>query len=608
MSVLSNLNNPSDIKKLNISELKLLSNELREKIIQTTSKNGGHLSSNLGIIETTVALYHVFDFPKDKLIFDVGHQCYAHKILSGRRDQFDNIRLDGGISGFPSIEESEYDAFGTGHAGTSIPAGLGYCIARDKNNQDYSVINVVGDGSIVNGLNLEAISMSNHKPRNYLVILNDNGMSISKNVNGFYRHLTKTTTNRGYIGSKRALKKIFGNSFVTRGLVGIRNFFKRVFNNGQNYFEDHGFKYVGVVDGNNLKELVAILQRVKNALKEKAVILHIKTTKGKGFSRAEEHSDVYHGVSANLNTESGDFAKTLGKKLNEIIDKDKKVVAITAGMKIGTGLNQVEKEHKENFFDSGIAEEFAVTNAAGMAVGGLKPVVAIYSTFLQRGYDQIVHDVCLQNLPVIFCIDRAGLVGSDGKTHQGVFDLSYLSHLPNLSVLAPSTTAELEDMLEYALEKGSPFAIRYPKNSVFSRPVLSMKESLWETLKEGTDVYILAVGPNMVNLALKYASLDEKVGVINARSIKPIDKGMLNKISDKLVITIEENSIIGGFGSLVNSYYAKQSVCANVINLGVKDQFVEHGLIISQYEKNGLTIENISEIVKSFRGRHEKVV
>ena len=600
MSILESMKNPSDIKKLNLDELKLLSEQLREKIIQTTSKNGGHLSSNLGIVETTVALYHVFDFPIDKLIFDVGHQCYAHKILSGRDEQFASIRLNDGISGFPCIKESVYDAFGTGHAGTSIPAGLGYCIARDKQNQDFFVINIVGDGAIVNGLNLEAVSMSTTKPKNYLVILNDNGMSISKNVNGFYRHLSKTTTKRGYIGGKRALKRIFGNSFVTKGLVKLRNFFKRMVN-GNNYFEDHGFKYVGVVDGNNLKEMISILKRVKVALKEKAVILHVKTTKGKGFERAEEHSDVYHGVSANLNTESGDFAKTLGNKLVELIEKDSRIVAITAGMKIGTGLDVVEKKYKSNFFDAGIAEEFAVTNAAGMATGGLKPVVAIYSTFLQRGYDQIVHDVCSQNLPVVFCLDRAGLVGGDGRTHQGVFDLSYLLHVPNLTVLAPATTSELEDMLEYAIDKNSPVAIRYPKNSVADRPILGIKQSLWENIKEGKDVYILAVGPAMLDLALRYSEEDENVGVINARCLKPLCEKTLDQIKDKLIVTLEENSLIGGFGSLVSSYYRQAGASTKVVSLGVKDQFVDHGTITSQFEKNGLTLENLINIINKHR-------
>lgn len=600
MGVLEGIKNPSDIKKLKIDELKVLADELRESIINTTRKNGGHLSSNLGIVETTVALYHVFDFPKDKLIFDVGHQCYAHKILSGRYDRFDSIRLSGGISGFPSMEESVYDAFGTGHAGTSMSAGLGYCIARDKLGDDYTVINVVGDGSIVNGLNLEAVSMSNSKPKNYLVILNDNGMSISKNVNGFYRHLTKTTTKRGYVGGKRVLKKIFGNSFITKGLVGVRNFFKRIVS-GNNYFEDHGFKYVGVVDGNNLKELIKILPRIKQMLKEKAVILHVKTTKGKGLCVAEEHADVYHGVSANHTTESGDFALSLGEKLVSLIEKDKKIVAITAGMKIGTGLNLVEQKYKNNFFDAGIAEGFAVINAAGMAAGGLKPVVAVYSTFLQRGYDQIVHDVCAQNLPVVFCMDRAGFVGNDGRTHQGVFDLSYLLHVPNLTVFAPSTTVELMDMLEFALQKNSPVAIRYPKNSTTKRPLVSIKDSIWEKVSDGDDICILAVGPKMLDIALECAKA-MPITVINARCVKPLCEKTLDESKDKLIITLEENSVIGGFGSLVSGYYAKNGISAKVVNLGVKDKFIEHGSIDEQLKENGLTVENIFSVINAHKG------
>ncbi len=597
MGVLKVLKNPSDIKNLDFNQLNALVKELREEIISTTRKNGGHLSSNLGIVETTVALYHVFDFEKDKLIFDVGHQCYAHKILSGRKDDFDTIRLSGGISGFPCMDESKFDAFGAGHAGTSLPAGLGFCIARDKLNDDYAVINVVGDGSIVNGFNLEAVSMSNTKPKNYLVILNDNGMSISKNVNGFYRHLTKTTTKRGYVGSKKVIKKIFKNSFITRALTKIRNFFKRLVN-GNNYFEDHGFKYVGVVDGNNLKELLAILPRIKRMLKEKAVILHVKTTKGKGLEIAEEKADVYHGVSANLGTDSGDFATALGNKLNALIEKDNKIVAITAGMKIGTGLNIVEQKYKRNFFDAGIAEGFAVINAAGMAAGGLKPVVAVYSTFLQRGYDQIIHDVCGQNLPVVFCLDRAGVVGNDGKTHQGVFDLSFLLHIPSLTVLAPSNTNELNDMLEFAIEKNSPVAIRYPKNSIDERPLFSIKEGLWEKVREGKEVYVLAVGPRMLDLAIK---CDKSFGVINARSIKPLCEKTLEQIKDKLIVTLEENSLIGGFGSFVNGFYANKGISAKVINLGIKDEFISHGSIDDQLKENGLTVENIESVVNAYK-------
>ena len=425
-----------DVKKLNTKELEALAQSTREQIVQTVSKNGGHLSANLGMVETTIALHKVFDFSKDKLIFDVGHQCYTHKILSGRQDSFESIRLDNGISGFPDITESPYDAFSAGHAGTSISAGLGYCFARDKLNQDYTVVCVVGDGSFANGLNLEALIESHVKPKNFIVVLNDNGMSISKNKNGFYRMLSKSTTKRGYVGSKKLIRKIFGNSFITKGLAKFRNFIKRVINKS-NYFEPFGFKYVGIVDGNDIKDMTTILERVKLVAKEKAVFLHIKTKKGKGLKQAEEHADAYHGVGADLKVDNGNFGFALGQKLNQLIEKDNRIVAITAGMASGTGLSAVEKQYPKNFIDVGIAEEYGITLASGMAIGGLKPIVAIYSTFLQRAYDQILHDVCIQNLPIIFCIDRAGLVGQDGKTHQGVFDISYLSHLPNMKILAP---------------------------------------------------------------------------------------------------------------------------------------------------------------------------
>ncbi|MBO7345030.1 MAG: 1-deoxy-D-xylulose-5-phosphate synthase [Clostridia bacterium] len=600
MSVLSNISLPSDLKNLDDKQLNQLAEEIRQKILETTSKNGGHLSSNLGIVETTIALYHVFDFPKDKLIFDVGHQCYAHKILSGRMERFDSLRKDGGISGFPSISESEYDAFGAGHAGTSISAGLGFCSARDALNEDYTVINLVGDASIVNGLNLEAISMSTKKPKNYLVVLNDNGMSISKNQNGFYRYLSKKTTRRGYQGGKRAIKKIFGQSFITRGLAKFRNFIKRVIGGG-NYFENQGFKYVGVVDGNDIKELVKQLKQVKVLLKDRSVFLHINTTKGKGFEKAEERADVYHGVGENLKADCGSFAKTLGDKINSLIDNDKKIMAITAGMKAGTGLFLVEEKYKENFVDVGIAEDFAVVNACGMALGGLKPIVAIYSTFLQRAYDQILHDVCMQNLPVVFCLDRAGVVGSDGKTHQGVFDLSYLTHLPNMTVLAPSCCKELEMALDYALSLKSPVAIRYPKNQVGDRPILSFSDGLWETVKEGKDAVILAVGPKMLEIAQKCAEKDQSLGVINARSVKPLCSKTLDEISNKIIVTLEENSVLGGFGSLVNGYYNSKGVKARVHNLGIKDCFVEHGSIDEQLKNNGLTVEGVERIISAYR-------
>lgn len=599
MSVLDKIESPSDIKKLNIEDLKILSDEIREKIVSVISKNGGHLSSNLGIVESMVALYNSFDFDKDKLIFDVGHQCYAHKILSGRKGQFESIRKDDGISGFPDREESDYDTFTTGHAGTSIAAGLGLCSARDKKNQDYCVISIVGDGSFSNGLNLEALFSSHIKPKNFIVILNDNGMSISKNKNGFYRFVSKSTTKGGYIGSKKAFLKVFRRSFITRFFSKIRTLVKRIFNKN-NYFENYGFKYVGIVDGNNIKEMSKILEGVKKVAKEKAVLLHIKTTKGKGYKEAEEQADIYHGVSPNLVSESGTFSLALGKKINELIQKDDKIIAITAGMKDGTGLIEVEKVNPKNFIDVGIAEEYAVTLASGMAAGGLKPIVAIYSTFLQRAYDQIMHDVCLQNLPVIFCIDRAGLVGSDGKTHQGTFDLSYLSHMPNMTILAPNTDKELSDAIDYALSLNSPVAIRYPKNQIDNVPLVPLSQGLYNVIKKGEKANILAVGPNMLSAAKEVAKRIDNIGIISIRAIKPLCQDILMQIKDIPLIVLEENSSIGGLGSLITMFYADKNVRAKILCLGIQDGFIKHGSIKNQLKNVGLDNETITEKISKF--------
>ena len=608
MGVLDRLEKPSDIKVLKLNELKSLSSELRQEIIKTVNSNGGHLSSNLGVVDLTIALQKQFDFSKDKLIFDVGHQCYAHKILSDRKDKFSSLRQDDGISGFPCIAESEYDAFCSGHAGTSISAGLGYCMARDKLKQDYTVICVVGDGSLSNGLNLEALFSSSSKPKNFIVILNDNGMSISKNTSGFYKLISKSTTKRGYLGSKKVLRKLFGSSFITKGLAAIKDFIKRIFNNN-NYFEHCGFKYVGAFDGNDINELNKILERVKVVAQNRAVVLHVKTQKGKGFADAEIQPDKYHGVGANFNCEVGTFANALGEKLNELIEKDKSIVAITAGMKDGTGLSAVEKNHPNNFVDVGIAEEYAVTLASGMAIAGLKPVVAVYSTFMQRAYDEILHDVCLQNLPVVFCLDRAGLVGQDGKTHQGVFDISYLSHIPNIKILAPNNDFELKDALDYAFSLNCPVAIRYPKNSQLSLSEVAFKDSLWNQVKTGEKVNILAVGPNMLSLATSCAKQFEDVGVISVRAIKPLDEKMLLSIKDSALIVLEENSLIGGVNTLISQFYIKNGISVKMTCLGVKDEFIEHGSIQNQLQSTSLdyqTLTNqISKYILQMGGKNE---
>ena len=623
MSVLEKINSPEDVKNLKISELKELSGDIRKEIICITEKNGGHLSSNLGIIETTVALYHTFDFSFDKLVFDVGHQCYTHKILSDRKNRFSSLRKKDGISGFPNREESVYDAFTSGHAGTSISAGLGFCKARDLQNEDYAVVNVVGDGSLVNGLNLEAITAKDVKPKNFLVILNDNGMSINKNGNALYRLISKGAANVGYYKGKNFIKKIFKESFVTKFLRKIKNGVKGILLKN-NFFEQFGFKYMGVADGNDMKELVKVLNRAKSMMRYKAVLLHIKTTKGKGLKKAEERSDAYHGVGKNFDISGGVFADKLGKTLNKIIDEDKKVVAITAAMKDGTGLKAVEEAHSENFFDVGIAEEFAVTFAAGMAAGGLKPVVAVYSTFMQRAYDEILHDVCLMNLPVVFCLDRAGLVGADGATHQGVFDLTYLSSLPNMTVLSPVNEEELSDALQYALSLGTPVAIRYPRSDCALIPFEPFVKG-WQKIsvgkneeQNGTDnrnggsaqsnghinrVTVLAVGPRMVKTGVEIAKDIEGVEVYNAKTVKPLDADVLTKIKDTLVVTLEENTEAGGFGTSVLKYYAENGIKADVLPMGVKDKFIPHGSVDEQMAMNGLdkkTIEKkISERLKN---------
>lgn len=604
MNILDGIKNSSDVKRLSLKEKTELAGEIRDKILKTCSENGGHLSSNLGIVETTLALYSVFDFPKDKIIFDVGHQCYAHKMLSGRNAGFSAIRTDGGISGFPDREESEYDCFGAGHAGTSIAAGLGFCAARDALGEDFYVVDVVGDGAFVNGLNLEALTASQKKPKRLIVILNDNGMSISKNRNGIYTFLSKKSTKKGYLKSKSALKRVFGESFVTRFLRKVRGFIKRIFN-GVNVLEQFGFKYVGVVNGNDLKSLTEILEGVKNVAKDKAVFLHIKTVKGKGVKRAEERADLYHGVGKSLSCGGGEFSAAVGQTLNEIIEKDSRVIALTAGMKDGTGLAAVEKAHPDNFIDVGIAEEFAVTFAAGMAAGGLKPVVCVYSTFLQRAYDEILHDVCIQKLPVVFCVDRAGLVGADGKTHQGVFDLSFLSHLPGMTILAPSCVNDLKAALKYAFSLGSPVAIRYPKeSSAKEREVAPYEETLWERLKTGEKYNILAVGPDMLALAEEFAKNHDGAGVISARTVKPLDEKTLAEISGLPIIAIEENSVIGGFGDAVRRAVSRLfggKPKNRIITLGVKDAFTRHGSAERQREENGLCEKQLEAIVLSLK-------
>lgn len=599
MSVLERVNSTAELKQLNISELNDLAKEIREKIIETASKNGGHLASNLGVVELTIAVHYVFDLPTDKLVFDVGHQCYTHKLLSGRKNEFSTIRTENGVSGFPDREESEYDVFTTGHAGSSLAQGLGLCSARDKAGENYSVVVVVGDGSFANGLNLESLTVTDKKPNNFIVILNDNGMSIAKNNNGFYKFISKSTTKRGYLKLKRGVKKVFRNSIVTRFLKKCRGAIKRLLNKNY-YLESFGFKFVGNTDGNDLEELISILTKIKTVSKNKAVFLHLNTTKGMGLTDAEEKAEDFHGVGKNLSVGSGDFAHALGEKLCSVIENNDKVIAITAGMACGTGLKPVREKHPENFVDVGIAEEYAVTFASGLSAGGMRPIVAIYSTFLQRSYDQILHDVCLNNLPVIFCVDRAGFVGSDGKTHQGLFDLSYLLHLPNLTVLAPATTCELGKAIDYALTLNNPVVIRYPNGKHQTAEFGEGELPKWNiAYNGGEDTAILAVGPRMNALAVETVKkYSLSATVYNARCVKPLDEEVLNKISKKKIITLEENALIGGFGSFVSGYYKEHGLTANIISLGVDDKFVSQGSVETQLEDCGLEVENLKKAIE----------
>ena len=598
MAILDNVSNGGDIKQLNIKQLTSLAEEIRERIINGTYSNGGHLASNLGVIELTVALHYVFDFSNDKIIFDVGHQCYAHKILSGRLKDFELIRKEGGISGFPSVEESPYDAYTSGHAGTAIGAGLGYCFARDKLGQNYEVVSVVGDASFLNGVSSEALMTADKKPNNFIVILNDNGMSISKNSSGMYKALAKMTTKSRYEKFKRALKRIFGNSFITKFLISIRNFTKKLLG-GNTYLDSLGFKYVGVVDGHDMKELVKTLKLVKSA--RKPVLLHVNTKKGKGYKEAEDNARQYHGVSKCFEQSENAFSGALGDALCELVNKESKIHAITAAMADGTGLTSFAEKYPDNFTDVGISEEYAVTLSAGMALGGLKPVVCVYSTFLQRAYDQILQDVCMQNLPVTFCLDRAGVVGADGQTHQGVFDLSYLRHMPNMTVFAPKDTAEMKKMLSVAVGMGSPVAIRYPNGKDYEFIQTNTPIDSWEVMQGGGDITVLAVGGRMLDIALKASKMcDKKISVVNARVVKPLDVKMLEEIKDKPIITLEDNVLSGGFGSAVSEYLVNKGYKTDLKIMALNDGVIKQAGVERQLELNGISVESLVDAIKKY--------
>lgn len=604
-----------DIKNMSLDELNLLSRELRNFIIESVSQNGGHLASNLGVVELTLSLYNVFDFSYDKLIWDVGHQCYVHKILTGRRSGFQNLRKINGLSGFPKRCESKFDHFETGHSSTSISSALGMARARDLKGENYNVVAVIGDGALTGGMALEALNDVGDNKTKLTIILNDNQMSIGKNVGGLSTYLSSLRIDPNYNKFKRdvegIIKKIpnIGKG-MAKNLERVKDGVKQVLVPGM-LFENMGIKYFGPIDGHNIKQLSKVMDKAKN-MKE-PVIIHVVTTKGKGYKFAEQNPDKFHGIGSfdymtgcSKKSKGVTYSKAFGKAMVSIASKDKRVVAITAAMKDGTGLNEFSNKFKNRIFDVGIAEQHAVTMAAGMAAAGLRPVFSVYSTFLQRAYDQVLHDVCIQNLPVVFAIDRAGLVGEDGETHQGVFDMSYLSHMPNMTIMAPKCVEELEFMLNWALSQESPIAIRYPKGEsrLNLKPIKNFQKGKWEVLEDEGKISIIATG-RMVEKAfnvketLKERNID--IGLINATFVKPIDKEMLDKIIDeeKTIITLEDNVILGGFGNSVLNYVRDTNSNIKVVNLGFKDEFIPHGKVDDLFKMYGLDEEAIlKEVMK----------
>jgi 1-deoxy-D-xylulose-5-phosphate synthase len=596
-----------DLKKISLSSLASLCDEIRLFLVDTVSKTGGHLASNLGVVELTVALHYVFDTPKDKIVWDVGHQAYVHKILTGRRGVFDTLRQSGGISGFPKPNESPHDCFGTGHSSTSISAALGFAISRDLSGDDYSVVAVIGDGSMTGGLAYEAMNNAGRLNSDMLVILNDNQMSISENVGAISRYLNDVRTAPSYIGAKRGVRRLLEKVPVVGG--GIDRFLERA-KDGIKYllvpgmlFEELGFNYVGPVDGHDLDELIAVLKNVRQMTGP--ILLHVYTTKGKGYERAEDAPAKYHGVDS-FNIATGNpletkiwdtYSDVFGKTMLRLADKNDKIIAVTAAMPDGTGLTEFAKKYPKRFFDVGIAEPHAVIFSAAMAKNGFIPVVAIYSSFLQRAYDQIVHDVCTQNLHVVFAIDRAGISGPDGETHQGVFDISFLAHIPNLTIMSPINKREFIEMLEFAATLDGPVAIRFPRGSasrVLRDETLPVEFGRAQTFGSGnTDgVAIVALGAMMEVGYEVYKRLlknGHSATLINPRFIKPLDIDMAASLQNyRLAAVIEDNVETGGFASMLSTFSN-----GRLLRFAFPDRFIEHGERGELLEKYGMDAESV---------------
>ncbi|MGN1266938.1 MAG: 1-deoxy-D-xylulose-5-phosphate synthase [Dorea sp.] len=613
--MLERIQKENDIKKLNPEELEILAEEIRQFLIDKVSKTGGHLASNLGVVELTMAMHLVFDLPKDKIIWDVGHQSYAHKLLTGRKEGFDSLRSYGGMSGFPKRKESACDAFDTGHSSTSISAGLGYVEARDIKGEDYHVISVIGDGSMTGGMAYEALNNASHLNKNFIIILNDNHMSISENVGGMSNYLARLRTADLYNGLKKGVTNVLhqvpvvGDSMIEK-IRRTKSSIKQLVVPGM-FFEDMGITYLGPVDGHNIHMLCKALQEASKI--DGPVLLHVLTEKGKGYEPAEKAPDKFHGI-APFDVKTGEvsvvkkkdtYTDIFGKVMCDEAMRNENIAVITAAMADGTGLSRYRKLFPERFFDVGIAEQHAVTFAAGLAAGGIKPVFAVYSSFLQRAYDQVIHDVALQNLPVVFAIDRAGLVGSDGETHQGVFDLSFLSHIPNMTVMTPKHKWELADMMRFALQYDGPIAVRYPRGTAYDgfqecrKPIVYGKS---EMIYEENEIALFSVGHMFEESVKVYQNIKDAgyaCSLVNARFVKPLDEEMIDRLAKthKLIAVIEENVQTGGVGERVMEYISRKNLCVKVLPLALPDNYVEHGNVSVLRKETRTDSESMTERV-----------
>ena len=619
--MLEQINNAEDLKKLSINEKNTLSEEIRKYILDVVSKNGGHLASNLGIVELTIAIHSVFDLEKDRVVWDVGHQAYVHKIFTGRKEELKTLRKLDGIAGFPKTSESITDCFNTGHSSTSISAAMGIAKARDLKNEDYSVIAVIGDGALTGGMALEALNHVGSSKTRMIVILNDNEMSISKNVGGINKFLSKLRVKKRYtISNKKGRKIIEKIPLIGKPTVNAVTKLKKSIKQlilPKMYFEDIGFKYVGPVDGHNIEDMEYILSRAKEL--DEPVLIHVLTKKGKGYKPAEENPDKFHGTGP-FNIETGestkkkskDYSKAFGEKLIELAEKNKKIVAITASMKDGTGLKKFAEKIPERCFDVGIAEQHALTFAAGLAKEGMIPFVPIYSSFYQRAYDQVIHDICIQKLPVIMCVDRAGCVGNDGETHQGLYDMAFFKLIPNITIMAPKDFEELTKMMEFAIELKAPVVIRYPRggeSDIKFEKHEEIKLGKSEILQEGQDVTIIGIG-KMTATAMKVAKELQKEGlnaeVINARFLKPLDCDKISKSIEKtkFVITIEDGTEIGGLGSSIKELIVNKGIeNVKIKSFSYPDEFIKHGSVPELEKVYRLDCESICENICALQAK-----